>query len=63
MDQFEKELSIIELDKIKTINEKKKLINEIKNGLGEEIKKTGGKIIVKKKTIFTDIMEKIFKLF
>ena len=63
MDQFEKELSIMELDRLKTINEKKKLINEIKNGLGEEIKKTRGKIEVKKKSIFTRIMEKLFKLF
>lgn len=63
MDQFEKELNIMELDKIKTINEKKKLINEIKNGLGEEIKKKRGKIVIKKKSIFTRIMEKIFKLF
>lgn len=63
MDQFEKELKKIEFDRIKTINEKKKLINEIKNGLGEEIKKTRGKIEVKKKSIFTRIMEKLFKLF
>lgn len=63
MDQFEKELSIMELDRLKTINEKKKLINEIRNGLGEEIKKTRGKIEVKKKSIFTRIMEKLFKLF
>lgn len=63
MDQFEKELSIMELDRLKTINEKKKLINEIKNGLGEEIKKTRGKIVIKKKSFFTRIMEKIFKLF
>ncbi len=63
MDQFEKELSIMELDRLKTINEKKKLINEIKNGLGEEIKKTRGKIELKKKSIFTRIMEKLFKLF
>ena len=63
MDQFEKELNIMELDKIKTINEKKKLINEIKNGLGVEIKKKRGKIVIKKKSIFTRIMEKIFKLF
>lgn len=63
MDQFEKELSIMELDRLKTINEKKKLINEIKNGLGEEIKKTRGKIVIKKKSFFTRIMEKLFKLF
>jgi hypothetical protein len=63
MDQFEKELSIMELDKLKTINEKKKLINEIRNGLGEEIKKTRGKIEIKKKSKFTKIMESIFKLF
>ena len=53
----------MELDRLKTINEKKKLINEIKNGLGEEIKKTRGKIELKKKSIFTRIMEKLFKLF
>ena len=63
MDQFEKELSIMELDRLKTINEKKKLINEIRNGLGEEIKKTRGKIVIKKKSFFTRIMEKLFKLF
>lgn len=63
MDQFEKELSIMELDRLKTINEKKKLINEIKNGLGEEIKKKRGKIVIKKKSFFTRIMEKLFKLF
>jgi hypothetical protein len=63
MDQFEKELSIMELDKLKTINEKKKLISEIKNGLGEEIKKTRGKIEVKKTSVLTRIMEKLFKLF
>ena len=63
MDQFEKEKLLIESDRIKTINEKKKLISEIKNGLGEEIKKTRGKIEIKKKSVLTRIMEKLFKLF
>ncbi len=63
MDQFEKELSKMELDKQRTLNEKKKFINEIKNGLGEKIKKNPGKIEIKKKSFFQRIVDKLFKIF
>jgi hypothetical protein len=54
MTKEDKEIQQIErqilLDKYTSALKKGKLINELKNGLGDEIKQKGGKVIIKKKT-------------
>lgn len=57
-------------DKAKTDRAKTQFINQIRNGLGEEIKKNPNKIVVTKKPLTTRLFNKfrdkiiyIFKLF
>jgi hypothetical protein len=57
-------------DKAKTDRAKAQFINQIRNGLGEEIKKNPNKIVVTKKSLITRLFIKfrdkiiyIFKLF
>jgi len=42
---------------------KAKFVNEIKGGLGEEIKNTGGKVKIIKKPWFQRIMDRLRKIF
>lgn len=50
-------------EKYKTALKKAQLINEIKSGLGEEIKKNPNKVKVIKKTWFEKFMSNIKKIF
>ncbi len=50
-------------EKYKTALKKAQLINEIKSGLGEEIKKNPNKVKIIKKTWFERLMINIKKLF
>jgi hypothetical protein len=57
-------------DKAKTDRAKTQFINQIKNGLGEEIKKNPNKIVVRKRPLIVRLFNKfrdkiiyIFKLF
>jgi len=56
--EIEKEIKFIKRDKISTDIKKKKFINQMKNGLGDEIKES---IKPKKNNWFTKIYKKLFK--
>jgi hypothetical protein len=61
MNEIQREERLIEIEKKKTEIDKKKFINEMRNGLGEEIKQNAGVIKKKKvgllKRLFIRIME------
>jgi hypothetical protein len=63
MDPFKVEEIGIENDKRKTLIEKDKFINEMKNGLGKQIKENPGIIKHKKPSFFTRIMRRIMDTF
>jgi hypothetical protein len=64
---IDRELNLAEkevlVEKYKTALKKNQFINEIRNGLGDEIKKNGGKVIIRKKPIYKRVIESISKLF
>ena len=51
------------LEKYKTALKKSQLINDIKGGLGAEIKKNPNKVKIIKKTWFQKLMENLKKIF
>ena len=51
------------LDMYKTAQTKVKLISELKNGLGEDIKKNPNKVTFIKKTVYQRFMITIMKIF
>ena len=63
MDEFEKEVRSIELEKEKTQLKKEQFIKEIRAGLGERIKKNGNKITKIKKSRFQRFIDKIMDIF
>ena len=63
MNEFEREEKIMESDKIKTELNKKKFIDEIKSGLGQEIKENAGTIKKKKKGLLKRIFNTIMETF
>ena len=64
---IDRELNLAEkevlVEKYKTALKKTQFINEIRNGLGDEIKKNGGKVIIHKKPLYKKIFESISKIF
>ena len=63
MNDLEKELRLIKLDKEKTKSKKDQFIKEIRGGLGDHIKKSGNKIKKIKKSLFKRLMGKLMKMF
>jgi hypothetical protein len=63
MNQFKIEEVGIENDSRKTLIEKDKFINEMKNGLGNEIKENAGVIRHKKPSFLKRIMKRIMDTF
>lgn len=63
MDETKREENLIKFDKEKTILKKEQFINEIRNGLGEHIKKNGNKITKIKKSRWSRMMSKIKQMF
>ncbi len=63
MDELKREENLIKFDKEKTILKKEQFINEIRNGLGEHIKKNGNKITKIKKSRWSRMMSKIKQMF
>tara|TARA_B110000211_G_C14002601_1_gene519218 strand:+ start:892 stop:1083 length:192 start_codon:yes stop_codon:yes gene_type:complete len=63
MNQFKIEEVGIENDSRKTLIEKDKFINEMKNGLGSVIKENAGIIRHKKPSFFKRIMKRIMDTF
>lgn len=63
MDEVKREERLIESDKTKTIIAKKKFIDEIKNGLGVEIKENAGIIKKKKIGFFKRLFNRIMDTF
>jgi hypothetical protein len=63
MDEAQKELRLIKLDKEKTELKKKQFIKEIRGGLGEHIKKSGNKITKIKKSKIRRFWDKLVEIF
>ena len=63
MDELKREENLIKFDKEKTILKKEQFINEIRNGLGEHIKKNGNKITKIKKSRWSRMMSEIKQMF
>jgi hypothetical protein len=63
MDKIKREENLIALDKEKTQLKKEQFINEIRNGLGEHIKKKGNKVTKIKVSWWVRLKRKITKLF
>ena len=63
MNQFKIEEVGIENDSRKTLIAKDKFINDIKNGLGNEIKENAGVIKHKKPSLLKQIMKRIIDTF
>jgi hypothetical protein len=63
MDEFEKEKRLIDLDRERTELKKKQFIKEIREGLGEHIKKSGNKIKKIKKSWWRRFLDKLIKVF
>ena len=60
LDKIEKQIL---LDKYTTAQHKAKFINEIKSGLGNEIKQVGGKVKIIEKSFLNKILDKLKKIF
>ena len=63
MKEIEREERLIESDKLKTEMAKKKFIDEIRSGLGKEIKENAGVIKKKKLGLFKRILNTILETF
>ena len=63
MDESKREENLIKFDKEKTVLKKEQFINEIRNGLGEHIKKNGNKITKIKKSRWGGMISKIKQMF
>lgn len=63
MDEFEKEKRLIELDKEKTELKKEQFIKQIRGGLGDHIRKTGGQVKKVKKSPFKRFLIKLMEIF
>jgi hypothetical protein len=63
MDETKREENLIKFDKEKTVLKKEQFIKEIRNGLGEHIKKNGNKITKIKKSRWSRMMSKIKQMF
>ena len=63
MDEFEREGRMMDLEREKTELKKVQFIKQIKSGLGEHIKKTGGKIKKVKKSSFRRFLIKLGQIF
>tara|TARA_R100000084_G_C4534980_1_gene92942 strand:- start:227 stop:418 length:192 start_codon:yes stop_codon:yes gene_type:complete len=63
MDEIKREENLIALDKEKTQLKKEQFINEIRNGLGDHIKKNGNKVTKIKVSWWVRLKRKITKLF
>jgi hypothetical protein len=63
MKGIKREEQLIELDKQKTVIEKKKFIDEIRSGLGQEIKQNAGTVKRKKVGFFKRLFKRIMETF
>lgn len=63
MNEFRKINADIEAEKEKTLVKKEQFIRKIKDGLGEHIKNSGGKIIKIKKSKWKKFWENLMKVF
>ncbi len=63
MDELKREENLIRFDKEKTELKKEQFINEIRNGLGEHIKKNGNKITKIKRSKWSRFISKIKQMF
>ena len=63
MNKFRKITSDIESEKIKTELKKEQFIRDIKSGLGEHIKHSGGKVKRIEKSKFKKFWEKLLEIF
>jgi len=63
MDEIKREENLMALEREKTQLKKEQFINEIRNGLGEHIKKNGNKITSIKKSRWKKILSIFSKIF
>lgn len=63
MDEFKKISADIEAERIRTELKKEQFIKQIKSGLGEHIKFTGGKVKKIEKSRLRKFWEKLMKVF
>jgi hypothetical protein len=63
MDEIEKEKRLMDLDREKTELKKEQFIKQIRSGLGEHIKKTGGHVKKIKKSPFKRFLNKLMEIF
>ncbi len=63
MDEIKREENLMALEREKTQLKKEQFINEIRNGLGEHIKKNGNKITSIKKSRWKKILSIFCKIF
>lgn len=63
MDEIEREEKLIQFDREKTELKKEQFIREIRNGLGEHIKKNGNKITKIKRSKWELFWDKIKQIF
>ena len=63
MDEIEKEIRLMDLEREKTELKKEQFIKQIKSGLGDHIKKTGGKVKKIKKSSFKRFLIRLMEIF
>jgi len=63
MDEFERELRMMDLEREKTELKKEQFIKQIRSGLGDHIKKTGGKVKKVKKSAFRRFLIRLMEIF
>ena len=63
MDEFERETRMMELEREKTELKKEQFIKQIRSGLGDHIKKTGGKVKKVKKSAFRRFLIRLMEIF
>jgi|TARA_R110000751_G_scaffold32719_1_gene81965 hypothetical protein len=63
MDEFERESRMMDLEREKTELKKEQFIKQIRSGLGDHIKKTGGKVKKVKKSAFRRFLIRLMEIF
>lgn len=63
MEEYKKEENLISFDKEKTKLKKEQFIKEIRNGLGEHIKKNGNKVTKIKVSLWVRLKRKMKNIF
>jgi len=63
MDEIEKEMRLMDLEREKTELKKEQFIKQIRGGLGDHIKKTGGEVKKVKKSSFKRFLIRLMEIF